>query len=195
MRRCLALLAALSAGALTGTAASLYLVGHSPLLLIALSPMWRHMILVAPTVHPLAFLVVAIARPLLFATICYILGRTLRGVTHDWLKSRMPWIDRIYSWIERMFNRAPIPALLLLPGAGMSIVAGSAGMRPTLYLPVAALGTALRALALLGFGEWLRAPIEALLVLVDEYWIPGTVLIVAALLLHRVLRRPTDESL
>ena len=49
----------LSAGSAVGLAASAYLVNHYPLLLIALSPIGRHLILVVPNVDPGAFLLVA----------------------------------------------------------------------------------------------------------------------------------------
>ena len=59
---CLSILGVLSSGAMLGVAFSLYLVNHYPLLLIALSPLGRHLVLVAPTVHPAAFVVVAVGR-------------------------------------------------------------------------------------------------------------------------------------
>ncbi len=44
--RCLSVLGALSTCAMIGVAFSLYLVNHQPLLLIALSPLGRHLVLV-----------------------------------------------------------------------------------------------------------------------------------------------------
>jgi hypothetical protein len=37
---------------------------------------------------------------------------------------------------------------------------------------------------MIGIAEWLRVPIEWLLAEIDEYWIPGTVLLVAAMGVH-----------
>ena len=50
VRLCLSVLGALGTASLIGVAFSLYLVNHYPLLLIALSPLGRHMVLVAPMV-------------------------------------------------------------------------------------------------------------------------------------------------
>ena len=40
-------------------------------------------------------------------------------------------------------------------------------------------------LLVLGFAEWLRGPIETLLALIDEYWIPGTVVLVIGIAIYR----------
>ena len=58
-QRCLSLLGALATASLIGVAFSLYLVGHYPLLLIALSPLGRHLVLVVPSVSLLSLIVVA----------------------------------------------------------------------------------------------------------------------------------------
>ncbi len=47
-----------------GTMSVLYLANHFPLLLHALSPLGRHLILVVPTVHPAAVVAVATLRRL-----------------------------------------------------------------------------------------------------------------------------------
>ena len=77
VRLCLSVLGALGTASLIGVAFSLYLVNHYPLLLIALSPLGRHMVLVAPMVDPIAFVVVAVARRMGFYLASFHLGRTL----------------------------------------------------------------------------------------------------------------------
>ena len=62
VRRCLSVLALLSSASLAGVASWLYLVNHAPLLLIALSPIGRHLILVAPIVDPVSFVFVGVGR-------------------------------------------------------------------------------------------------------------------------------------
>ena len=44
-------------------------------------------------------------------------------------------------------------------------------------------------LFVIGVGEWLREPIEALLALIDEYWIPGTAVLVTIVALTQWRRR------
>ena len=62
VRLSLTVLAVLGSGSMLGVAFSLYLVNHYPLLLIGLSPLGRHLFLVAPIVHPVAFVGVAVGR-------------------------------------------------------------------------------------------------------------------------------------
>ena len=76
-RRCLSVLGVLGIGSMTGVAFSLYLVNHYPLVLIALSPLGRHFVLVAPIVDPAAFMVVAVTRRMLFYLAAFYLGRAM----------------------------------------------------------------------------------------------------------------------
>ena len=169
-----------------GTASSLYLVNHAPLLLIALSPLGRHLVLVAPTVDPLPFLLVSVGRRMLFYLASFHLGRALGPATIAWIEQRAPYAGRFVRFIERLFNRAPRAVVLLLAGPTVSVLAGVSGQRTGLFAALATAGLALRMLVIIVFAEWLRGPIEALLQLIDRYWLPGTVAIIAALALHRV---------
>jgi len=184
-RRCLSLLGVLSSCTLLGVAASLYLAVHYPLLLIGMSPLGRHLILVAPTVHPLAFLAVAITRRMAFSVTCFYLGRALGPSALDWLEARAPRAGRFYRWLERLFQRASHIVVFLLPGPGVSAIAGSSGMRAPVYVPLVALGLLLRMILVLLLGEWLREPLVALLALIEEYWVPGTIVLVVAVGIYR----------
>jgi hypothetical protein len=57
------------------------------------------------------------------------------------------------------------------------------------YVPLVSLGLVARVLLVLGLAAWLREPIEALLALIDEYWIPGTVVIATGIALEQWRRR------
>ncbi len=187
--RWLSVLGVLATGSLIGVASSLYLAVHYPLLLIALSPLGRHLILVAPTVDPLAFIAVAVTRRVAFYIACFYLGRALGPAAIDWLESRAPRAGRFYRWLERIFKRASHLVVFLFTGPGISTIAGSSGMRAPVFLPLATLGLSLRMILVLVLAEWLRAPIEALLAFIDQYWIPGTILLVAAVVVYRWRQR------
>ncbi len=184
-RRCLSLLGLFSTGTLIGVLFSLYLVGHYPLLLIALSPIWRHLIVVAPTVHPLAFVVVAVSRRMAFGIACFYLGRALGPTAIDWLETRAPRAARFYRWLDRVFKRASHLVVFLMPGPGVSALAGSARMSAPAFVLLIALGLSLRMIIVIALGEYFRQPIEALLGLINDYWIPGTILLVLAVALYR----------
>ena len=44
-------------------------------------------------------------------------------------------------------------------------------------------------LIVIGLGEWLRQPIETVLAVVDEYRLPGTVVLIGGIALHQWRRR------
>jgi membrane protein DedA with SNARE-associated domain len=192
---CLGVLAVLSTGSLIGVASSLYLANHHPLLLIALSPLGRHLILVAPTLDPLVFIAVAVGRRLLFCIPCFFLGRAFGPRTIVWLETRWPRATGFLRWLERTFERASRLVLVLLPGPGTSAIAGSAGTRLAVFLPFLTLGFVLNAILVLGIAEWLSEPIEAALALIEDYWIPGTVILIVGIVLYRSRQRRSARRL
>ena len=176
------MLGILSLGSLAGAASSLYLVNHHPLLLIALSPLGRHLLLVAPIVDPVAFVVVAVLRRMAFYLACFQMGRGLGPSGVEWLEARAARFAVFVRWIERLFGRAPHAVVLVLAGPTVSGLAGMSGMRAAAFVSLATLSLVMRMLFLLGFAEILRDPIQWLLSRIDEYWVPGTaVLVVGAL--------------
>lgn len=189
VRRCLVVLATLSAGSIAGAASVLYLANHYPLLLIALSPIGRHLILIAPTVAPAPFVAVATLRSLAFYVPCYLLGRALGAKGLEWLETRNPKVARWVHWLNRLFQRARYPAVFLFPGPIMSAIAGNARMPGATWIAWIVSGLVVRMIVIVWFGEWLREPIEELLALFDEYWIPGTIVLVGGTLLYQWRKR------
>jgi len=178
VRLCLMTLAILGTGSMIGATSVLYLVNHFPLSLIALSPIGRHLVLVAPTVHPAAFIIIATLRRLAFYLPCFVLGRTLGNVALRWLETRFRGAARFVRWLERLFRRAPLLAVFLLLGPIMSTIAGKSRMPMAIWISLVASGLVLRMIVIVWFGEWMREPIERLLALFDEYWVPGTIVMV-----------------
>ena len=189
VRLCLIGLAVLSTGSMIGAMSVLYLANHFPLLLIALSPTGHRLLLVVPTVHPVAFVAVATLRRLAFYLPCFILGRTLGNTALAWLEIRFRGAARFVQWLDRIFQRAQYPAVFFLPGPIMSTIAGNAQMPVATWITLVASGLVLRMIVVVWFGEWLREPIERLLELFDEYWIPGTIVLVAGTALYQWRRR------
>jgi membrane protein DedA with SNARE-associated domain len=71
----------------------------------------------------------------------------------------------------------------------MSTIAGKARMPIATWIPLVAGGLVLRMIVMVWFGEWLRDPIERLLALFDEYWIPGTIVLIIATGIYQVRKR------
>jgi hypothetical protein len=182
-------LGTLGSGSLVGVASSLYLVNHHPLLLIALSPIGRHLVLVAPIVDPVAFVAVAVLRRMLFYTASFRLGRALGPAGIPWLEARAARFAAFVRWLERLFARASHLVVLLMAGPTVSALAGVSGMRPVVFTALASTSLVARMLLILGFAEWMRVYIETILAWIDEHWIPGTVLMLVLVLAYRLLRR------
>ena len=189
VRLCLTALGVLGTSSMIGVAFSLYLVTYYPLLLIALSPLGRHLILVAPIVDPVAFVVVAVVRRMLFYLASLHLGRAVGPTGIVWIEARAARFGRFVRWVERLFARASHAVVLLMTGPTVSALAGTSGMRTSVFVSLAIPGLVLRMLLVLGLAEWFREPIEALLALIAEYWLPGTVVMVTGVALHQWRRR------
>jgi membrane protein DedA with SNARE-associated domain len=184
-RRCLVVLGVLSTGSLIGVGSSLYLVNNFPLLLIAMSPLGRHLTLVAPIVNPLAFVVVGTLRRLCFFLPCFYLGSSLGDTGLVWLESRSERMGRFIRWLERLFKLAPRLMVFLFPGPGMSTLAGISGMPVRIYTPLVGAGLVLRMIGFILLAEWLREPLEVVLAWIDENWLPGTVIMVIGIVIYR----------
>jgi membrane protein DedA with SNARE-associated domain len=201
-RRSLSALGALSVGSMIGVASSLYLVNHYPLLLIALSPLGRHLVLVAPIVDPVAFVVVALTRRMAFYVSCFLLGRSMGPSGVVWLEERAARFARFVRWLEALFARWSKTVTFVTTGPTISALAGMSGMPMGLFVVLAGLGLLLRVIGILLFAEALREPIEWLLAWIDVYWRPGTALLVAGTLLYqwrrirvqRAAQRSTAQS-
>ncbi len=184
VRVCLGILAVLGTGSLVGVAFSLYLVNHYPLVLIALSPLGRHLVLVAPVVAPAAFLAVAFARRMGFYLTVFTLGRALGPDGITWIEARAGSFGRFVRWVERLFARASHLVVLVGTGATVSALAGMSGMRVGVFLALGSASLLARLLVVLGFAELLREPIEQLLALIDDYWSPGSVVLVIGIAIY-----------
>ncbi len=190
--RCLWVIGVLGVASLVGVGSSLYLASHYPLLLIALSPLGRHLILVVPVVNPYAFVAVAVARRAIFYIPCFYLGRGLGPLAVQWLESRSPRVGQMVRWLERLFHRferAAFALVFLFPGPAMSTIAGDSGMRTGVYVSMVVAGLVSRMLIVLWIGDWLRGPIEIVLGWIGRYWVPGTIVLVAGLSIYQWRQR------
>jgi len=195
VRLCVSILATLSSISLLGVAFSLYLVNHHPLLLVAMSPLGRHLLLAAPNVDPFAFVAVVVTRRMLFYLASFHLGRALGPSGIGWIEARAAGFARFVRWLEQVFRRASHPIVFLLSGPTLSALAGASGMRPRVFVALATPGLVLRAIVVLGVAATVRPALEAVLAWIDEHWIPGTVAMLAIVALYRWRRRTPSVSM
>jgi membrane protein DedA with SNARE-associated domain len=129
-----------------GTIGNLFhptLLVNMPLLLLALEPRFRYMLLIAPRVELLPFMAVALARRLVSDPFLYRLGNMYGETGVRWMEKRMNdtvgWIRKIEGW----FGKAAWVFVLLWPGLVICTLAGATGMRFGVFLALNIVGTAL----------------------------------------------------
>lgn len=188
-KRALTALGVLGSTSLVGVAFSLWLVNHAPLVLVALSPLGRHLILVAPLVDPFALTGVLVVRRILFYGASFELGRAMGPAALPWIEARTPRFARFVRWLERLFARAPRLVSFAMTGPTVAVLAGVSGMRLRTYAALASAGLVLRMIFLLLFADWVREYLEIALAWIDAYWLPGTVVMVIVVAVYRWRRR------
>ncbi|MCP4037174.1 MAG: hypothetical protein GY733_09580 [bacterium] len=179
VRRCLFVLGALAVCMWTGTATAPYLVNNYPRLLIALSPVSRHVVLVVPLVGPWWVLLIGGLRHLAFTAFSYFLGRAIGEPGIVWLERRAKAAGRFVRFIERFFQRWGYFAVFVFPLGAMAAIAGMARMNPTAFFVVAIAGIVFRLGLLALLATRLHGPITTLLELIREWQGPATLACIA----------------
>src|SRR5262245_41194925 len=189
VRVCVTTLATLSTLSLTGVTFWFWLVNHQPLLLVAMSPIWRHLLLVAPTVDPYAFVAVVVVRRMIFYMASFHLGRALGPAGISWIEARARRFGRFVRALERIFLRASVPIVFAFSGPTISALAGVSGMPPRRFAALAASGLVLRAIVVLAVAVSVRGYIEIVLAWIDEHWVHGTIAMLVLVGLYLWRRR------
>jgi len=169
------------------------LVNDLPLLLIVLSPVNRHLIPVSAVVPPLTFVAVALPRLLLSCFIAFQLGRSVGPAGLEWLDGNSPSTGRFVRWIERLFTRSAVGAMLIWPGFPVSMLAGVSGLSLRRTLLWSALGLLVRLLLIVELGQALQEPIQWVLGVIDTYWREFTLLTLLIWAGYQALRRLTRK--
>ncbi|MFP6655537.1 MAG: hypothetical protein VCB25_07900 [Myxococcota bacterium] len=189
VRVCLMILAALTVGTWIGIASLPYLVSNHPLVLIGISPLSRHMILVAPLVGAPMVLLVGGLRTLAFTAVSYFLGRSLGEPGLVWLERRAEKAGRFIRWLERFFQRWSYLAIFVFPLGAMACVAGVSRMHPYGFFTAATAGIAFRLSLYVWLADSIREPIMRLLEFIDAYQFPATVVLVIGIGVYQVYKR------
>ena len=136
------------------------LLVNAPLLLIAMEPRFRYMILVAPKVEFLPFLAIALVRRLFADPFLYALGRMYGDSGVRWMERQMQdtigWIRKI----ERGFGKAAWIFVLLWPGLVVCTLAGATGMRFGVFIALNVVGTVLTTYLLYSAYDFVSTPVD-----------------------------------
>ena len=188
IRGCLIALGILVVGTQIGIAFSPYLVNNYPLLLVGISPLSRHVVLVAPLVGFPLLLLVCGTRTLAFTALAFWLGRGLGDEALVWLDERSKGAARFVRMMERFFRRWSYVAVFLFPLGAMACIAGVAGMPPARFFAVAIPGIVFRLGVYSWFGESLREPILALLEIIRTYQVEATAVLVVSIATYQLFK-------
>lgn len=178
-----------------GDALAPTLVNEHPVWLMALNARNRNLVLVVNNVDPLVYFVVGTLRLLLSDPLFYLLGWFYGDAAVRWAERRAPTFGEMLRQVEHLFSKAAWPIVFLAPNNYICLFAGSAGMRPLVFLVLNVSGTVFRLWLIKITGEAFEAPLDDLLGIIREYQWPLTALaalmVAGSWLLQR--RRGKDE--
>jgi len=194
------LIAVLTAANVIGTALSPYLVLEHPLLLIALSPDGRHVVLVAGAVPTTWLVVLGTARRFLALVAGFGLGALYGDAAVTWAEQRVPRLTRVIRFIERLFERFGLFLFALAPLPGIAVLAGAARTRFVLFALAGVLGQAAWIRLTVEFGEAVSAWTQPILAFVSRHVVATTVVVAALVALQQWVAhskrsaRPKDDA-
>ncbi len=174
---------------LMGTAVAPVLLADYPLLLVALNPVPRHLMLATNSVEALPFLAVVVARCFVADPFYYLIGR---GWGHDaigWIERRSGGAGKLVRLVERLFRRAGLALIFVSPGGVVCLLAGAARVRPSVFVLLNLLGTACSVLVVRMFGAALADSIEAIRLFVEANVVALTAASVLAVAAGWAIRR------
>jgi membrane protein DedA with SNARE-associated domain len=160
---------------LVGTALWSYLLTHSPLTLIALSPVFRHLVLASPSVDTWALFAVGAPRHFAPDPFVYFLGRDYGPAAIDWVEGNNPSAGRMMRGLERLFAKVGPFALLIYPDLLVSTLAGAAKVPLPVFIVFNLLGTIGTIAVAKFFGLWLTEEIATLMAFLQRNLLAVTV--------------------
>jgi membrane protein DedA with SNARE-associated domain len=124
-----------------GVALAPMLLSTSPLALIALSPLARHIVMVAPLADTMGLYAVAIPRLFIVDPFMYQLGRELGFTAVEKLRERFPGAEAKALFFERLFRRAGVVLVFLSSDPFVCLLAGASQMDARIFYVVDIIGS------------------------------------------------------
>lgn len=138
------------------------LLENHPLLLVAMEPRNRYLLLVADKVSFIPFLLVATIRRLISDPLFYLLGYLYGDAGVRWIERKMGDSSGLVRGMERGFAKAAPLMVFLFPGAIVCVLAGATGMSPVLFLILNVAGTITVVSLMYRFAEFFDGPLGAI---------------------------------
>ncbi len=165
---------AFTIASLIGTALMPYLLARQPLMLVALSPLFRHLVLAAPRVPALPFFAVVVPRHFAPDPFFYLLGREYGRFAIEWAEGNSPFTGRIVRALERLFARIGPIALLISPDVVVSTLAGAAKVPLPLFVVFNVLGTFCTVFVARWFGDVFEKSIASIVTYFEAHIVAVT---------------------
>lgn len=178
-----------------GVALAPALLLHAPLWLLALSPLDRHLVVVATRVDLLPFMLVALPARMLGAFWSYVVGYGYGEQGLVWTEKRHPRTGRYLRWLERGFRRASVPLLFLWPRPLGCALAGTVRMPLWQFALAGSAGQAMWIVLTYRLGEKLAPALEPIIAFFREHMLGATLVSVGAVVLYRMWRRSRREAI
>jgi membrane protein DedA with SNARE-associated domain len=181
--------ATLSALSIVGTILSARLVNHAPVLLLALSPANRHLLLTsAAGVNPVAYTAVAGLRYVVGGTVLYLLGRDYGDACRAWLERQPGGVPGSVRLLEKGFHAAWWAVVPVMVGSNAArLLAGARKIPARTFAVLLGLGIAGRLALFWYLGRRFRASLEHVLDFIDRYqwWIIAAFVVVTMVQSYR----------
>jgi membrane protein DedA with SNARE-associated domain len=185
--------AAVMIAGFVGTAFMPYLLAKAPLALVALSPLFRHVVLVSRVVDAVPLFAVAVPRHFAPDIFVYLLGREFGKAALEWVEANSPSSGKFVRLLERLFAKAGVLVLLVSPDLIVSTLAGIARLPPALFVVANVAGTVGMVAVARYFGDVFDGPIRAMLAFFQAHLAlvtAGSVLLVVVLNWYLKRREP-----
>jgi membrane protein DedA with SNARE-associated domain len=167
--------AILSTLSIVGTVLSARLVNHAPILLLALAPANRHLLLTsAAGINPVAYVLAAGTRYVIGGTVLYLLGRDYGEQCRAWFERQPGGLPGSVRWIEKGFSAAWWAVVPVMVGSNAArLLAGARNIPARTYAVLLGIGIAGRLALFWYLGQRFKASLERVLDFIDRYqwWI------------------------
>jgi len=189
VRAVFALIALLTAASLIGAALSPLLLVRSPLLLLALAPDARHVMLSVGKVAPSVLITLTVLRRALFSVGAFGFGLVYGPWALTWVEPRSPRLGKVLRFLERLFARWGTPILVLMPFASVCLLAGAARTRFPSFVAAAILGHTLWVASTYYLGTLLSGVSEQIIEFLSENLFESTFACIALVVAQQVIAR------
>ena len=135
------------------------LVNDNPLLLVALNPRLRNLVLASPETAVVPFMTVSIVRLVVSDPVFFWFGRRYGDVAIRWMEKRVGQGAFIVLWLERMFGKSAHVMVAVVPNAWICLLAGTTRMRVWVFVLLNVGGTVVRVSLVRVLGDVYAKPI------------------------------------